>query len=109
MPLHDPQKSTNDDLLRFCGEVLEATQIKTVLGMQIDNKINFVNHMKSPCSKASQKLGALKRFSNLLDAQKKNLLFSSIIKSHFSYCPLVWTFSSRISNSLVNMFMKELL
>ena len=32
----------------------------------------------------------------------KNLLFSSIIKSQFSYCPLVWMFRSRRSNSLVN-------
>ena len=49
-----------------------------------------------------QKLGALQRFSNLLDAQKKNLLFNSTIKSQFSYCPLVWMFCSRRSNSLVN-------
>ena len=80
------------DLLRFCGEVLENSELKTLLGIQIDNKLNFENHIKSLCSKASQKLGALQRFSNLLDAQKKNLLFSSIIKSQFSYCPLVWMF-----------------
>ena len=30
------------------------------------------------------------------------LLFSSIIKSQFSYRPLVWMFCSRRSNSLVN-------
>ena len=38
----------------------------------------------------------------MLDTQKKNLLFNSIIKSQFSYCPLVWMFCSRRSNSLVN-------
>ena len=96
------RKDSEGDLLRFCGEVLEASQIETVLGIQIDNKLNFENHIKSLCIKASQKLGALQRFSNLLDAQKKNLLFNSIIKSQFSYCPLVWMFCSRRSNSLVN-------
>ena len=95
-------KDSEGDLLRFCGEVLEASQIEIVLGLQIDNKLNFENHIKSLCSKVSQKLGALQRFSNLLDAQKKNLLFNSIIKSQFSYCPLVWMFCSRRSNSLVN-------
>ena len=72
------------DLLRFCGEVLETNELETVIGIQINNKLNFENHTKSLCSKASQKLGALQRFSNLLDAQKKNLLFSSVINSQFS-------------------------
>ena len=95
-------KDFEGDLLRFCEELLEASQIETVLGIQIDNKLNFEKHIKSFCSKASQKLGALQRFSDLLDGQKKNLLFNSVIKSQFSYCLPVWMFCSRRSNSLVN-------
>ena len=41
--------------------------------------------------------------------QKKNLLFNSIIKSPFSYCPLVWMFCSRRSNSLVNNVLEKAL
>ena len=92
-------KDPASDLLRFCGEDLVAGELETVLGIQIDNKLNFENYL---CNKASQKLGALQRISNMLDTQKKNLLFNSIIKSQFSYCPLVWMFCSRRSNSLVN-------
>ena len=69
-------------LLRFCGEVLQANHTETVLGIQIDNKLNFESHIKSLWSKASQKQGALQRFSNLLDAQKENLLFSSKISEN---------------------------
>ena len=82
-------KDSEGDLLKFCGEVLEASQTETVLGIQIDNKLNFENHIKSLCSKAFQELGTLQRFSNLLDVQKKNLSFNSIIKSQFNYCSLV--------------------
>ena len=85
-------KDSEVDLLKFCGEVLEVSQTEIVLGIQIDNKLNFANHIKSLCSKASQKFGTLQRFSNLLDAEKKNVLLSSIIKSQFSHCPLVWMF-----------------
>ena len=77
------------DLLRSYVEVLEASKLETVLGIQIDKKLNFENHIKSLCSKASQKLGALQRISNLLDGQRKKLLFNSITKSQFSCCPLV--------------------
>ena len=95
-------KDSAGNLLRFCGEDLIASQPETVLGIQIDNNLNFENHVKYLCNKASQKLGALQRISNMLDAQKKNLLFNSVIKFQFSYCPLVWMFCSRRSNSLVN-------
>ena len=79
--------------------------MEIVLGMQAGNKFNFENHIKSLCSKAFQKLGELQRFLNLLQTQKKNILFGSKLKSQFSYCLLVWIFCSRRSNSLV----KELL
>ena len=93
-------KDSVSDLLRFCGEVLEASKFETVLGVQIDNKLNFENHIKSLCSIASQKSGVLQRFSNLLDVPKKNVLIDSIIKSQFSYFPLVWMFCSRRLKSL---------
>ena len=85
-------KDSPGDLLRFCGEDLVASELETVLGIQIDNKLNFEYHIKSLCNKASQKLGALQRISNMLDTQKKNLLFNSIIKSQFSSAHLFGCF-----------------
>ena len=73
-------KDSVSDLLRFCGEDLEASEFETVLGIEIDNKLNFEKHIKSLCRKASQKLGAIQRITNLLETQNKNLLFNTVIK-----------------------------
>ena len=54
------------------------------------------------CKKISQNLRVLKRISSLLDLEIKKLIFNAVIKSHFSYCPLIWVFSSRRSNNLIN-------
>ena len=54
-------KDSASDLLRFRGENLVASELETVLGIQIDNKLNFENHIKSLSNKASLKLGALQR------------------------------------------------
>ena len=70
-------KDSKSDLLRCFGEVLEASELETVLRIQIDIKVNFENYIKSFCSKASQKLGELQKFPNLLDAPKK--IFCSIL------------------------------
>ena len=106
------RKDSVSDFLGFCAEVLEAGELETVLGIATDNKLNFENHIKSLCSKASQKLGALKRISNLLNPHKKNLLFNSIIKS-VQLLPTCLDillkktkFSSTIHQQNVNVLMK---
>ena len=73
-----------------------------ILGITIDNKLNFDSHIKNMCKKTGQKLNALSRMSIFLNKDKKKIIFNVIIKSQFSYCPLIWMFSSRQSNSHIN-------
>ena len=59
-------KDTVNDLLpKLCVEDLEASELETFLGIETDNKLNFESHIKTLCSKASQKSRALQRISNL--------------------------------------------
>ena len=46
-------------ILRFCGELPEASELENVLEIQIVNKLNLENHIKSLFRKASQKLRIL--------------------------------------------------
>ena len=73
-----------------------------ILGITLDRNMNFHTHIKNICRKAGQKLSALLRISPYLDQRKKVLLYKSMIKSQFNYCPLVWMFCSRQSNNLIN-------
>ena len=56
----------------------------------------------SICRKACQRLKALSRISPYLRRNKKKLLFKSMGKSQFSYCPLVWMFCSRNASNVIN-------
>ena len=78
------------------------TAKKKILGVTIDNRFTFSNHIKELCKKASQKISALSRISNQLNDSEKNLLFNAVVKSQFNYCPLVWIFCSKISNNMIN-------
>ena len=73
-----------------------------ILGITLDKSMGFNTHIKNICRKAGQKLSALLRISPYLDQGKKVLLYKSMIKSQFNYCPLVWMFCSRQSNNLIN-------
>ena len=61
-----------------------------LLGIEIDNKLNFSLHISKICTKAGQQLSALARLSKILDHDTKMLVFNSFILSNFNYCPLVW-------------------
>ena len=49
----------------------------------------------------------LDRISSLLGPEKKQLKFNAVIRSHFSYSPLIWMFGSRRSNNLINQTHKR--
>ena len=93
--------SENDDFI-FDRIKLPNSCEEKILGVIIDNELKFDSHIRSMCKKAAQKLGLLRRISSLLDPEKKRLAFNAVIKYHFNYCPLIWMFSSRRSNILIN-------
>ena len=41
-------------------------------------------------------------FNNILIKNEQKMIFNSIIKLQFSYCPLVWMFCSRTSKNRIN-------
>ena len=68
----------------------------------VDHQLNFNEHVPSLCKKASQKLNALSRISCCMTFDQRRLILNSFIKSHFSYCPIVWMFHSRKLNERIN-------
>ena len=54
-----------------------------ILGLVIDNKLSFDNHVKEICRKVSQKTCASSRISNYLDSKQKEIIFKEMIRSYF--------------------------
>ena len=59
-----------------------------LLGVKIDTKLSFENHVSFLCKKASQKLHALARVINFVDVAKRKSLIKAFITSQFNYYPL---------------------
>ena len=85
----------NDLNLKNCKEV-------EVLGITIHRNLNFKRPIKNICRKANQKLSPLLRMPSHINTDKKSLLYKSMIKLLFTYCPLVWITCFRQSNNLIN-------
>ena len=54
-----------------------------------------------------KKVSVLSRISAFNVLNKRQVLFRRIIKSQFSYCPLIWIFCSRKSNNLIKKIHKR--
>ena len=79
------------------ADVVNSSEEK-LLGVQIDSKLSFDNHVSKLCQKASNKLYALARISPYMDQRKLRTLMRAFITSQFQYCPLIWMFHSRQLN-----------
>ena len=61
--------------------------VKT-LGMIIDNRLTFTDHINACCTKAARQVNALSRKSKNLDLKWIELIFQSFISSSFTYCQI---------------------
>ena len=77
-------------------------RIIKLLGINIDSKLTFHQHVSIIYDKAGRKLTALTRLMKMLNFQQRRILMKSFIDAQFNYCPLVWIFYSRTLNSKLN-------
>ena len=95
-------KDTGNETFIFKGLVMKNSKEQKILGIIIDNKLTFKSNIKNLCKKVSQIIGALSRLSNHLNDSQKRLVLNSKVRSHFTYCPLVWMFCSRTFDNMIN-------
>ena len=80
-----------------------------VLGVHIDYKLSFSQHVKHCCTKAARQLNALTRISKYLCIQSKKQIFRSFIMSNFTYCSIVWHFCGLMNNSKIEKIQERAL
>ena len=98
------------DLTAKIGEFdVKNSRKEKLLGVQIDSKLSFENHVSSLCRKAIQKLHALVRVVNFMDLAKRRSLMKAFITSQFNCCLLFWMFHSRQLNNRINKIQERAL
>ena len=88
---------------------LESTSSIKVLGVNIDSKLNFNDHVCDMCTKAGRQLNLLQRLKGSLDFDSRMVIYKSFIISNFNHCPVVWLFTSKSSLSNLENIQKRAL
>ena len=85
-------KSHHKHILKINSIKVEASDNILLLGITIDKKITFKQHIENLCRKAQYKLDALRRIRKFLTVEKATILGNAFIDSQFSHAPLLWMF-----------------
>ena len=91
-----------DIALTIDNDVIECSKSVKLLGVIIDNKLDYSEHVSNLCKRVSSKLHALARIYNYMSKDKLRILMKPFIESQFSYCPLIWMFHSRTLYNRIN-------
>ena len=80
-------------------EIIASSPSVDLLGVKIDENLNFAEHITKLCKKGNQKLHALARISKFLSKDKLRILMTTFITSQLNYCPLPSMFHNRTLNN----------
>jgi hypothetical protein len=81
-------KLDNKDIMR-CGYGLQEESVK-LLGLHIDEELNWKVHINSVCKKVSKGNYLLWRHKKKLNLETQKLIYESFVRSHLLYCLTVW-------------------
>ena len=81
---------------------LKHSSHENILGVTIDNELSFDEHINNTCKTANKILNTLSRINHYMKQNQKEILLTSFIISHISYCPLIWMFCSKKFTKKIN-------
>ena len=86
-------KSTRQSrILNINNIKIRESSCVVLLGLTIDNRLTFMDHVNIMCWRASFKLHALRRIRKYLTTNKAKLLYNAFINSQFDYASIIWMF-----------------
>ena len=91
------------------NQTIKSVPSVELLGIHLDDKLNFNLHISNICRSAANQLNALIRLKNYLSFNAKRVLINSYVISNFNYCPLVWMFPTAKSLSKIESLQKRAL
>ena len=71
------------------SDIVPESTVK-LLGIYIDDELNFNKHVSTVCKKAATQVNAFYRLSSMLTYDSKLKVYDAFIMSNFAYCPIVW-------------------
>ena len=94
MLLRKNQTNTSGEEINIDGKMIKSEETVKLLRVTLDYRLDVDSHILNLCKKAATQVNVRKRVQVLIGFKEKQILVQSFVYSNFTYCPLVWYFSS---------------
>ena len=106
----DKQKRDHtDEHITVDNQQIKVVSSVKLLGLQLDDKLNFNLHISHICKSATNQLNALIRLKKFMNFEETNILINSYFMANFNYCLLVWMLSNASSLKKIENLQKRAL
>ena len=78
----------------FCDSPLKENRTYKLLGIHLDETLNFKHHIDLTCNKISKSLYCINKSKNFLTSKALKSLYFALIHPHFLYCTNIFTIAS---------------
>jgi hypothetical protein len=78
-----------------------------LLGIHLDEHLNFNYHTDFLCNKLSRSLFCIRRAKNLLSGPALKTLYYAFIQSHLNYCPIILSSTSQQNFNRIKLIQKK--
>ena len=92
-----PKGVISDVEFHVSGRSLKPVSSVKLLGVKIDDRLSFDDHISELCAKASHQINALRRIVKYLTLENRMSIYNALIACIFNYCNMVWHFCSNRS------------
>ena len=84
-----PKGKTKDLEITMANVKIKCGSDISLLGLTIDQNLDFSKHASEECKRAGRKVGVLTRLRNILSARAKLITYKSAILPQLTYCHIV--------------------
>ena len=102
-------KMENNNEMYIDNKKITSEHSVKLLGIEIDNQLKFDNHVSTLCKKAGSQLNDIGRLRKYIGFPEKKALIEAFAFSNFTYCPLVWHFTSMTLTNKIESIQKRAL
>ena len=85
-----PAENCSEVNIQLDGHPICRVEHAKSLGLIIDDRLSWSNHIKEICRKISSATGALRRIRSLISQSTAVQIYNALIQPHFDYCAPVW-------------------
>ena len=89
------------------GNLLSRVSSAKFLGIVLDDKVNFREHIPSLSSKLSRSIGAMYRIRSMIPENILYTLYYTLVYSHLTYALIVWGDSGRGNSDIISKVQRK--